>query len=343
MLIPFHILGLLILVAVGAWLSRFDTGLQEGETRRNFWRRFIRVAVTVALVEIMAGMTPMIRPFMLIFIAVVWASCGAELGARLLRHFVDPTLHDHRPIHLNAHEHYADEIARLIHSGQREAAFELCERLKVSGEIPHHHLEDIQAYLGMDPRLAGSLTDAVQLRANGRPTEAVAWLNTLLRRQPRHAQAIILLMRIYVKDLRQPDRAAAALRQWETQPGLEPAQVEFARGLLTELVPATVHPAAVESMPPAPLVPPPTPPALTVEELITQGQYGTVIERLERELAKTPDNLSGWLQLAEVYACHCGNLTRAEKIVRQIHGTPTYTAEQRELATLRLKEWRRRG
>jgi tetratricopeptide (TPR) repeat protein len=337
--IKLHIIGLLLLIAVCTWLSGYDSGLQAGETRWNFWRRFIRVAFTVGWVEILIRMPPFMRVFMLTIIGVVWASCGAELVSCLFRHFLDPALHDHRPLDLNAHERHADEIARLIHSGQREEAFELCEQLKVSGEVPYQHLVDIQACLGMAPRVAGSLAEAARLRAAGRPTEAAAWLNRLLRRQPHHAQAVILLMRIYAEDLRQPARAAEILRQWETQPGLDPAQVESARRQLAKWIPATGQPSAVESAPP---VPPPIP-VPTVEELVAQGHYGTAIEHLERELAKTPEDFSGWLKLAEIYACHCGNLVAAEKIIRRLNRMTAFGQEQQQLAAQRLKEWHRRG
>jgi hypothetical protein len=332
--VQLHIIGLLLLIAVGGWLSGYDSGLLVGGGVQNFWRRFIRVALTVGLVEVLIYLPGMTRPVVSVVIGVVWVGCGMELVTHLFHRLLDPAFNDRRPLDVRAREHYADEIARLIHSGQREKAFELCERLKVTGEIPRQNLEDIEACLGMDPRKPCPLDEAVRLRKAGHFAAAVTWLNALLHSQPRHAQAVILLMRIYAEDLRQPDQAAAVLQRWEKEPGLAPAQVKFARRRLAKWVAAARQPSTADAAPSAG-------PAPTVEELVAHGHYGTAVEQLERELTQSPTDFSGWLKLAEIYACHCGNLAHAGKIIRQLNQTSPFNREQRHLVAQRLKEWRR--
>jgi lipopolysaccharide biosynthesis regulator YciM len=80
-----------------------------------------------------------------------------------------------------------------------------------------------------------------------------------------------------------------------------------------------------------------------VDELLAGGGFGTAIEILEEQLRLRPDDFDLRLKLAEVYGRHCGNLHRAEKIIREIETHAGFSPEQIQAARKSLQDWRAAG
>jgi hypothetical protein len=143
--------------------------------------------------------------------------------------------------------------------------------------------------------------------------------------------AAMMLMRIYTQDLRHPHKAREILRALEKQTHISPAHVEFARRSIAEWSQGKPKPEKVVA------------PPESIDELLTQGYFGTAIEVLEQKIEEQPRDLDLRLKLAEVYGRHCGDVDRAGKIVRQIETSPGFTPEQIQNARTKLEEWRKTG
>jgi hypothetical protein len=149
--------------------------------------------------------------------------------------------------------------------------------------------------------------------------------------------------------MRRRDLAEAELSRIMNQRHIPPAFIEYARRSIaewsapragtedredTDESPLLPHPAGETSSPTAP------PAGVSVDELIASGCLGTAIERLEEELKERPNDFDLWLKLAEAQGVHCGNLTRAGKIVERLKANPAFTPEQVQQAQAKLKEWK---
>ena len=140
----------------------------------------------------------------------------------------------------------------------------------------------------------------------------------------------MMLMRLYVQDVRRSDKAAKVLRSLEQQPHIPSAHLEYARYARRSIVEGRQRnpkPAAV-ALPES------------VDELLAGGYLGTAIGMLEGKIKERPADFGLWLKLAEAHGRHAGDLRRAEKIVRQIESNRSFSAEQCQIAQARLKEWR---
>ena len=118
------------------------------------------------------------------------------------------------------------------------------------------------------------------------------------------------------------------LESLEKQPHVPSAHIEFARRSIAEWSQGKPEPEAVAAQPES------------IEELLVHGYFGTVIEILEQKIEEQPGDFDLRLKLAEVHGRHCGNIHRAEKIVRQIETSPGFTPEQVQNARTKLGEWR---
>ncbi|MGO9587569.1 MAG: tetratricopeptide repeat protein [Limisphaerales bacterium] len=153
----------------------------------------------------------------------------------------------------------------------------------------------------------------------------------MLAEDPRNVDAAMMLMRIYAQDQHRPHQAMEILQALEKQPHVSPAHVEFARRSIAEWSQGKPKPEKVDA------------PPESIDELLAQGYLGTVIEILEQKIGEQPRDLALRLKLAEVYAQRCGDVHRAEKIVRQIETSPGFTPEQAQNARSKLGEWRNAG
>jgi len=299
-------------------------------------RRAVRCAATVILVWIFFGPNAVragyaFIPVILIvppLLGVLWAGCLAELFARGFHRLIDHA--DNREYDPSQSTRDLDRVASLLKSGRHEEAARLCETLKKSGDANVLVLETMLARAGMPPegfKQSKPLVEAHRLRSAGKFDEAETVLKSLLAENPSNVDAALMLMRLYVQDLRRSDKAAEVLRSLESQPHIPSAHLEYARRSIHEWGRRKSAPAA-EVLPE------------TVDELLACGHLGTAIEILERKLKEQPEDFELWLKLAEAHGRHSGNFQRAEKIVRQIESNRGFSAEQIQLAKARLKEWR---
>ncbi len=221
------------------------------------------------------------------------------------------------------------------------------------------------------PRL---LVEADHLRMQGRIQEAESRLEALLRQNPEHLAAALLLMRLLTQERRRRDKAEQLLKRLENRPFVSNAFVEFARRsldewsnqpptmvekrrswfclrrpepppgsgkIVLEAPPRITLPTSQTSFAETPHVPSEIgTTAHDVDELLAERRLGTAVEVLERKLREQPADYETWVKLAEVYALHCGNVERAAIIIRRMEINPAFTPEQNKAAATQLKKWR---
>ncbi|MGB8370051.1 MAG: tetratricopeptide repeat protein [Limisphaerales bacterium] len=319
------------------WLSGFDSKVTGGNKRQDYIRRAARCGITLFLLGMLLGLPGAVTAVPLLLLiggmfALAWAGCIAELFARWFHHLVDPE--DKREFDPNQNLRDLDMIASLVKNGRREEAVQLCQMLKESGDVSVLALETMLEHLGIKQESVQKpkpLTEAYHLRTQGRFQEAESILKLLLAEDPCNVDAAMMLMRIYAQDLHHPHQAVKILQALEKQPHVSPAHVEFARRSIGEWSQAKPKPEKVDA------------PPESIDELLAQGYLGTVIEILEQKIGEQPRDLDLRLKLAEVYAQRCGDVHRAEKIVRQIETSPGFTPEQARNARTKLGEWRNAG
>jgi len=318
------------------WLSGFDSKVTGENKKADLRRRVARCAATVLLVGILfepnavrAGYA--FIPLLIIVppaLGLLWCGCLGELFARGFHRLIDHP--DNREFDPSQSARDLDMVASLLKNGRHEEAAQLCEALKKSGDANILVLETMLARSGIhfeSGRKPRPLTEAYRLRAEGKLGEAETILKSLLAENPSNVDAALMLMRLYVRDLRRSDKAAEVLRSLEKQPHIPSAHLEFARRSIVEWGQRKSAPAAV-------ILPE------SVDELLACGYLGTAIEILERKIKEQPDDFDLWLKLAEAHGLHSGNMHRAEKIVQKIENNRAFSAEQIQAAKDRLKEWR---
>ena len=324
---------------VSWWLSGYDTKLTGENEREDFIRRAVRCSLSLFLMELAflsmwrywryndqaSGMAYLIFALPL---ALIWCGCLSELASQVFHELVDPQ--DRRRFDPHKARRDMDMLNSLIQSGRKEEAIQLCQMLKESGDVSVATLETMLERLGVKPDNISQhkpLAEASRLRSEGKFNEAEAILNSLLAENPANVEAALMLMRLYAQDMHRADKASEVLRAIEQQPNVSRAHIEFARRSIHEWS----HPQpkkAAERLPES------------IEELLAGRYFGTAIEILERKIKEQPADFDSWLKLAETYGRHCGNISQAEKIIRQIETNSAFSPEQIQLAGAKLKEWR---
>jgi len=253
-----------------------------------------------------------------------------ELFARWFHYLVDPQ--DRREADLNQSLRDLDRLAGLVRDGRKEEAIRLCRALKKSGDASVLAMDTVLEHLGVKPETGSRpkpLLEAHQLRLQRRFSEAQAILRSLLVVNPANVDAAMMLMRIYAEDLRRPVLAARVLQALEKQPHVPAAHLDFAR--------RSIHEWSREKPKPEPEEPQPE----SLEELLARGYFGTAIELLQQKIREQPGDFEVRLRLAEVHGRYCGNLPRAEKIVRNMEAQSGFAPEQIRDARRRLEQWHR--
>ena len=335
MITRFVVLALVVLAFW--WLSGYDAKVTGEDKRQDLIRRAASCGITLLLAGFLLalpGALPFIPMLLVIggMLALIWAGCIAELFARWFHHMVDPA--DEREFDPDKGLRELDRIASLVHSGRREEAVQLSQKLRDSGEVSVLVLETRPEHLGIkleSVQKPKPLTEANHRRMEGRFSEAESILKPLLAEDPRNVDAAMMLMRIYAQDLRQPHQAKTILQALEKQPHVSPAHLEFARRSISEWSQGKPKPEKV-AVPPE-----------SIDELLAQGYFGTAIEILEQKIEEQPRDLDLRLKLAEIYIRHCGDVHQAEKTVREIETSPGFTPEQMQNARTKLGEWRKAG
>jgi tetratricopeptide (TPR) repeat protein len=337
-------IAILALVAGGTW---WLTGLEKtagGDSMRDHpFNRALRCVAVVFLSAIFIWLLEAPRlgygdiPILILIplgIALVLRSALAEIPTLGILGLVDPALGDHRELDTGKTRRYQDTIAHLIHNGRRDEAIRLCEELKRTGEVDAAILENTLEFLGVKQQrgqAVNPLLAAGYLRKQGDFVAAEQLLQALLQKNPADEGAGIMLMRLYAEDLHQPERAQAVLQALENQRGVSASHLEFARRSIDEWSRAK----------PAATVPPPIPAhARPIEDLLAEGSLGTAVELLEEQARAKPGDFALQLRLAEVYAVHCKNFQRAQKIIRKLELTPNLDPQQVAQARAKLDEWR---
>lgn len=331
MLIWLHIIGLAILALVAGWLSGYDSNLVDDGRKSDFWRRFIRVMATLFMVEAMIFIPPLTLVFS-VLIGVTWASCLSEFISGYFRRLLDPGFFGGGKHDAGKSQRYLDTVAHLIRTGQRDAAIRLCEEIKQTGEVDIITLENMLEFLGVKQErkpVTAPLAEAARLRTSGRFAEAEQLLKSSLAKNPAAVGEAMMLMRVYAQDLKLPGKAEEVLHELEKQPHVLASHIDFARRSIADW--ANTQPTEPEAATHSR--------AESVAALLEQGLFGSAIELLEEKIKKQPHDFESRLKLAEVYALHCNNFPRAEKIIRQI-GPDRFDAAQTEAAQTKLKEWR---
>ena len=317
------------------WLSGHDTKVTGENRSDDIIRRAIRCGLGLFLLAMLVALPGAVQslvwmPLILALQALIWCGCLIELGARWFHRLVDPE--DKRTFDPDKNLRELDLVASLINQGRREDAIQLCQSLKESGDVNVLTLETLMEHLGVksDPvRRTRPLVEAGRLRSQGKFPEAATLLRSLLAENPANMDAAMMLMRLQAGDLHQPDQAAAVLASLEKQPHVSPAYVEFARRSIAEW---SAGKPRSEAAPPQPE---------SLEQLLAGGYWGSAIEILEQQVKEQPGDFEAQIKLAELYGRHCGDLPRAEKIVRRIETHPGFKPEQIQNARARFEEWRK--
>jgi tetratricopeptide (TPR) repeat protein len=328
-----NIILLSVAAAIAWWLSGYDSRLTGENEKADLMRRGIRCGLTLFLLAILFSLPYSIAsapPMFLIvaLLALIWTGCVTELGARFFHRLVDPE--DKREFDPHQSARNMDMVASLLKSGRHEEAAQLCATLTESGDANILVMETLLARSGIqfeNDRKPKPLTDAYRLRSEGKFDEAAAVLNSLLAENPSNVDAALMLMRLYVQDLRRSDKAAEILRALEQQPHIPPGHIEYAQRSIHDWGRKKSAPEAV-ALPES------------VDDLLACGYLGTAIEILERKVKEQPDNFDSWLKLAEAHGLHSGNIQRAGKIVEKMEAGNDFSAEQLQMAKDKMKEWR---
>ena len=335
-------IGILAPLALVVWWLTGKDKSWDGQSKRD--RHFTRSLRTVGVVFLSyillltaeGDSGPASAPLMIIIpvgIALILRSSISEVFAGGFMRFLDPALHDTREIDLKLAQRHRDNIAWLIHHGKRDEAVKLCEELKISGELDEATLAHTLEFLGVKQdfgKITDPLHEAGRLRAQGKFTEAEAFLKERLKKQPGDSGAALMLMRVYAQDLRQPEAASRVLAALEKEPHVPADHLVFARRSLTEWSRPRPKVSTEEVLP------------QSLEEMLEKGFFGSAIELLEEKIKAQPRDLDLRLKLAEIHAVYCNNLPRAEKIVKQLGAEKLFSAGQIASAEIKLKEWRER-
>jgi tetratricopeptide (TPR) repeat protein len=336
-------IALLTGIALGAWWLTGRDKTFGGESKHS--HHLTRAIRTVVVVFLSAALLWFAEapdfgfggiPILIILpmcMALVLRSSLSEVFAHGFLTMIDPALHDTREFDPKKARRYQDAIAHFIQNGRRDEAIKLCEELKISGEVDIVTLQNTLEFLGVKQDrgpAAKPLLEAGRLRAQKKFVEAEQLLKALLLTNPADEGAAIMLMRIYAEDLHQAERAQEILRALEKQPHVSPDHLEFARRSIGEWSRVKPPPIPASAMPPQ---------AESVDEFLEQGSFGTAIEMLEQEIKARPGDFESQLKLAEVYAVHCKNIMRAEKIIRQMELAAKFSPQQIATAQAKIKEW----
>jgi hypothetical protein len=342
------IVFILIVGAVGWWISGYDTKVTGEDHREDFIRRAARTAIAMLLAA-MATILTFIAVPIFVMIALVWMSCLAEFGARQIHKLIDPD--DKREFDPKETERKLDRLAQLVREGRRTEVLYLCKELQESGqgspmaiEATFHHLYQ-ETLVSMET--SPDLTEVRRLGECGEFTQVESLLKQIIAVHPTNWEALLLLMKVYARNLSQPHQALALLNPGDKQLQMPVQFIEYARRSIGQWA-DEAHQAESpetgfhqESGASVNFSPTAVMPEVSVEELLKTNQFATAVERLEKEISEQPKNFELRLKLAEVYAVNCADSNRASKIVHQMESASAFTQEEIQLAKAKLREWQK--
>ena len=328
-MIILNIILLSVAAAIAWWLSGFDSKVTGENKKAHLTRRILRCVVSFVLAVIFFSEPSILGLLVLpVSIGLLWCGCLSELFSRGFHRLIDSD--DRREFDPHQSARNMDMVASLLKRGQNEEAAQLCATLKESGDANILVMETLLARSGIrfeNDRKPKPLTEAYRLRSEGKFDEAAALLNSMLVENPSNVNASLMLMRLYVQDLRRSDKAVEILRALEKQPHIPPGHIEYAQRSIQDWGRPKRAPEVV-------VLPE------SVDELLACGYLGTAIEILERKIKEQPQDFDSWLKLAEAHGLYSANVPRAEKMVQKIEEGRIFSREQIQIAKVKLKEWR---
>ena len=143
MVILLYVILAVLAVIVAWWLSGYDPLVTGENPRKDFLRRFLRIAATVLLLAVLFGLHPAgmaggygFVPLIMIIpvsIGLIWCGCLAECWSSALHHFVFPgggkgEFDPHKGTR------QLEQLARLLKDGRREEAMQMVEQLVELGD-----------------------------------------------------------------------------------------------------------------------------------------------------------------------------------------------------------------
>jgi hypothetical protein len=334
-------IGVQVLVmAVAWWVSGFDTRLTNENARADFFRRGFRCLLTFVLIELMFWaawhstvtrdrLSGFIYIAMSIPLALYWSGCISNLLAHFFHALIDSN--DKRPFDPKQESRILDSIGQLVRSGRKEEAIRMCELLKTTGEVSEASLALTLEHLGVAQKTGRvkPISEADRLRSAGKFNEAELMLKALLQENPKDLEAVMMLVRLYINDLNQPDNATKVVAELEKQPHVPPAFLEIARRTITDRASPLTPPVETVGHPES------------VEEMLAQGFFGTAAETIEAKIKEKPEDFDLRLKLLEIQTVHCKNPAQAQKILRDMQADPMFTRAQIESARLKVESWRK--
>jgi len=256
-------LAILVATAVLAWwISGYDPDL-TGNKEVDIVRRIIRCGLTVFLMA--AGLVgtasdPRFGGAIAITIAVpmvkLWLNCAGEALSQGFCRLIDsPSDSESNPEQLTAD---LDRLAELSNRGQTYEALQLCGELLKKGEASRVAMETmcfrLYSQMFADESLLASpmLSPIHHLCETGQFKEAESELVHVLEREPENLLAVFMLLRLYARDLLQPQKARALIQSFENRSELQPMFADYAKdrfkGWLVSLSKAVNSDEGIESL-----------------------------------------------------------------------------------------------
>ena len=327
--------------AIAWWLSGHDHRVTGENPKADFVRRATRTGVTFVLLAA-ATLNGFAAVFIFAALGFYWANCGAELFTHQFHKLIDPE--DKRPYDPKETDRKLDRLAQLTREGRMNEALDLCSQLQQAGEGSALALEAVVHRLYLEnlnsAETSPLLAEIRSLCERKQFDPAESRLKQILAAQPSNWPAMLLLMRVYAKDLSQPDKAIALLQPVGNQLRLHPAFAEYARKSIDEWSSKGKGRAADASRVAVESHPPPAAVEVSIDDLLKNNQLSTAVESLEISITEAPKNFDLWLKLAEVYGVNCADLNRAGKIIQKMESSSNFTPQEIQLAKTKLREWR---
>jgi tetratricopeptide (TPR) repeat protein len=227
--------GILLATAMLAWwISGYDPKLTGENQGKDILGRLLRCGFTLFLMAAGLAATALDPSFggvVTIIIAIpmviLWLNCLGEAFAQAFHSLIDapPDSPSSNPNKLTAD---LDQLAVLSNRGQTTEALQLCAELLKKGEASRLATETMcfhlysQMFANESLLSSPSLSPIYELCESGRFTEAESHLTQMLDRDPENLLVAFLLIRLYARDLQEPEKARALIQSLERRPNPPP-------------------------------------------------------------------------------------------------------------------------
>jgi hypothetical protein len=230
----FYAAILLGTAALSWWISGYDPRLTGENKADDLSRRILRCGLTLLLMAagiVEVASDPRFAGATAITIAIpmvmLWLNCTSEALAQGFHSLIDSPSDSpgSDPKKLAAD---LDRLAKLSNRGQIYEALQLCAELLIKGEASRLAMETmcfrLYSQMFADESLLASprLSPVCQLCEIGQFTEAESQLTQILEQEPENLLAFFMLLRMYARDIQQPESARALIQSLERRPNQTP-------------------------------------------------------------------------------------------------------------------------